>query len=210
MIKVVPIIYEDLDDLYANTYILFDEDKNCVIIDPAKNYQGLINYVNKNSLTLKAVLLTHGHADHMRGVDVLYEKFQMPVYIGFDDADKMRDSYANCSEMLGEKLLINAPFETLSDGETINLLNETIKAIHTPFHTAGSMCFYLKDSGLLFTGDFIFAQGIGRYDLPSAKPHCLRSSLNKLETLPKETKLYPGHGKFTTLENELSWLKQNY
>ena len=202
MIKVVPFIYEDLDDLYANTYLLFDENKNCVVIDPAKKYDGLVNYIKKNSLCLKGILLTHGHADHVRGVDILYESFHAPVYIGFDDADKMQDSYANCSMMLGEKVVVNAPFETLSDGETLNLLNEEIKVLYTPFHTAGSVCFYLKDSGLLFTGDFILPHGIGRSDLPSAKPHLFNSSMSKILALPNDTKIYGGHGKSSTLELE--------
>ena len=202
MIKVVPFIYEDLDDLYANTYLLIDESNNCVVIDPAKSYQGLINYIHKNSLCLKAILLTHGHADHIRGIDVLYNAFHVSVYIGFDDADKMQDSFANCSIMLGERVLVNAPFETLSDGETLSLLNEDLKAIHTPFHTAGSVCFYLKDSGLLFTGDFILPHSIGRSDLPSAKPHCLTSSMAKILALPNDTKIYGGHGKSSTIEIE--------
>ena len=203
MIRVVPFIYEDLDDLYANTYLLFDENKNCVVIDPAKKYDGLVNYIKKNLFCLKGILLTHGHADHIRGVDILYESFHAPVYIGFDDADKMQDSFANCSMMLGEKVIVNAPFETLSDGETLNLLNEEIKVLYTPFHTAGSVCFYLKDSGLLFTGDFILPHGIGRSDLPSAKPHLFNSSMAKILALPKETKIYGGHGKSSTIELEL-------
>ena len=179
-----------------------DKDNNCVVIDPAKDYQGLVNYINKNSLCLKAILLTHGHADHIRGVDVLYNAFHAPVYIGFDDADKMKDSYANCSMMLGQKVLVNAPVETLSDNETLSLLDEDIKVIHVPFHTAGSVCFYLKESGVLFTGDFILPHGIGRSDLPSAKPHMLHSSMAKILALPNETKIYGGHGKSSTLELE--------
>ena len=203
MIKVIPFIYEDLDDLYANTFLLCDSNNNCVIIDPAKSYQGLVNYLNKNSFTLKAVLLTHGHADHIRGVDVLYEAFHMPVYIGFDDADKMKDSFANCSEFLGENVVLNAPFDTLADNQILNLLEEPIKVIHTPYHTAGSVCFYLKDSSVLFSGDFILPHDIGRCDLPSAKPHCLNSSMAKILALPKETKIYGGHGKSSTIEVEM-------
>ena len=202
MIKVVPFIYEDLDDLYANTYLLFDENNNCVVIDPAKKYYGLVNYIKKNSFCLKGILLTHGHVDHIRGVDVLYESFHSPVYIGFDDADKMQDSFSNCSMMLGERVVVNAPFETLSDGETLNLLNEEIKVLYTPFHTAGSVCFYFKDSGFLFTGDFILPHGVGRSDLPSAKPHLLNSSMSKILALPNSTKIYGGHGKSSTLELE--------
>ena len=202
MIKVVPFIYEDLDDLYANTYLVCDSNNNCVVIDPAKDYQGLVNYINKNSLCLKAILLTHGHADHIRGVDVLYNAFHALVYIGFDDADKMNDSYANCSEWLGESIIVKAPYETLSDNETLSILEESIKVIHVPFHTAGSVCFYLKDSGILFTGDFILPHGIGRSDLPSAKPHLLDSSMNKILALPNETKIYGGHGRSSTIEIE--------
>ena len=203
MIKVIPFIYEDLDDLYANTYLLIDEKNQCVVIDPTKKYQGLVNYINKNKLTIKAVLLTHGHIDHIRGVDTLYEAFQMPVYIGFDDAHKMDDSYANCSGLFGKDETVKAPIETLADQEILRLLNEDIIAIHTPYHTSGSICFYLKDSGLLFTGDFILPHSVGRSDLPTAKPHSLRSSMQKIISLPKSTKIYGGHGQSSTLEVEL-------
>ena len=81
MSKVIPFIYEDRDELYANTYVLIDDDNNCVVIDPAKAYDGLVNYIKKNNLTLKGVLLTHGHADHIRGVDTLVNAFNAPVYI---------------------------------------------------------------------------------------------------------------------------------
>ena len=171
MSKVIPFIYEDRDELYANTYVLIDDDNNCVVIDPAKAYDGLVNYIKKNNLTLKGVLLTHGHADHIRGVDTLVNAFNAPVYIGFDDLDMLKDTFTNCSEFLGENVTVKAKAETLADNETLHLLKEDIQVISTPYHTAGGVCFYLKDSGLLFTGDFIIPHGIGRSDLPTAKPH---------------------------------------
>ena len=203
MIKVIPFIYEDLDDLYANTYVLIDESKQCVVIDPAKAYQGLVNYINKNELTLKGILLTHGHADHIRGVDVLVDAFKAPVYIGFDDLDKLTDTYTNCSEFLGESVVVKAKAETVADRDVLRLLDEDINVIYTPYHTSGGLCFYLKDSGILFTGDFIIPHGIGRCDLPTAKPHELRRSMEKIISLPKETKIYGGHEKPSTLEIEL-------
>lgn len=203
MIQVIPFIYEDLDDLYANTYLLIDEDKNCVVIDPAKDYPGLVNYINKNELKLKGILLTHGHADHIRGVDVLVNAFNCPVYIGFDDLDKLTDTYANCSDFIGDHVIVKAKAETVADKEVLHLLNEDINVIYTPYHTSGGVCFYLEDSGLLFSGDFIIPHGIGRCDLPTAKPHELAKSMAKITSLPKSTKIYGGHERPSTLEIEL-------
>ena len=202
MIKVVPFIYEDLDDLYANTYVLIDDNKNCVVIDPAKDYPGLVNYIKKNKLTLKAVLLTHGHVDHMRGADTLVDAFNAPLYIGFDDEDKLTDTYANCGFFLGENTTVKSKANTLADSEVLHFLSEDINVIHTPYHTSGSVCYYLKESGVLFTGDFIIPHGIGRSDLPSAMPKELDKSMAKITALPNETKIYGGHGPFSTLEIE--------
>ena len=204
MVKVVPFIYEDLDELYANTYVLIDEDKNCVVVDPAKNNESLVNYIKKNNLSLKAVLLTHGHVDHMRGVDPLINAFNVPLYVGFDDEDKLKDTYANCSLFLNENVIVKAKATTIADQEVLHLLNEDIICIHTPYHTAGSMCFYLKDSNLLLTGDFILPHGIGRSDLPSAMPKELNRSMAKIMALPKSVKIYGGHGEFSSLEKEQS------
>ena len=204
MTKVIPFIYEDRDELYANTYVLTDDDKNCVVIDPAKAYDGLVNYIKKNELKLKAILLTHGHADHIRGVDTLVDAFNVPVYIGFDDLDMLSDTFLNCSEFLGENVTVKAKAETLADKDVLHLLNEDIQVIATPYHTAGGVCFYLKDSGLLFTGDFIIPHGVGRSDLPNAKPHEFRNSVAKIIKLPTSTKIYGGHERPTTLEIELT------
>ena len=203
MIKVNPFIYEDLDDLYANTYLLIDEKKQCVVIDPAKDYPGLVNYINKNELSLKGILLTHGHADHIRGVDVLVNAFHAPVFIGFDDLDKLTDTYMNCSDFIGDSVIVKAKAETVADRDVLRLLDEDINVIYTPYHTSGGVCFYLKDSGLLFTGDFIIPHGIGRCDLPTAKPHELRRSMEKITSLPKNVKIYGGHERPSTLEIEM-------
>ena len=203
MIKVIPFIYEDLDDLYANTYVLIDDNKSCVVIDPAKDYDGLVNYIKKNELSLKGILITHGHVDHIRGIDVLVNAFNCPVYIGFDDLDKMADTYLNCSEFLGENVSIKAKAETIADKDVLHLLSEDINVIYTPYHTSGGVCFYLKDSNILFTGDFIIPHGIGRCDLPTAKPHELRRSMDKILALPPSVKIYGGHEKPSTLEIEM-------
>jgi len=202
MIKVVPFIYEGIDELYANTYLLSDSDNNCVVIDPAKDYPGIVNYIKKNKLNLKAILLTHGHVDHMRGTDLLADTFNAPIYIGFDDEDKLNDPYANVSYFLGENLVIKNKAITIADNEVLHLLNEDIKVITVPYHTAGSVCFYLKESGILFAGDFIIMHSVGRSDLPSAMPKELNNSMAKVLALPDNTKIYGGHGPSSTLEIE--------
>ena len=203
MIRIIPFIYDSNDELYANTYVLFDEDKNCVVIDPGKDYSGIIDYINKNELSLKAILLTHGHVDHIRGVDTLVNAFNAPVYIGFDDLDMLYDSYTNCSEFLGEKVVLKSKAEAVADHDVLHFLKEDIQVIYTPYHTAGGVCYYLKDSGILLTGDFIIPHGIGRCDLPTAKPDAFASSMAKIKALPTSIKIYGGHEKASSLETEL-------
>ena len=200
--RVIPFIYEDIDDLFANTYLLIDNN-DCVVIDPGRDYRGIVDYINKNQLKLKAILLTHGHYDHMRGVNILLKEFSCPLYIGFFDEDRLTDTYKNLSTLFSdEKVVISQKAITVSDNEVLSLLSEPIKVIETPFHTKGSVCYYLKDSGLLFSGDTLFKGSIGRDDLPDAVPSKKRTSLAKLMLLPDNTKVFPGHGNSTTIGEE--------
>ena len=202
MIKVVPFIYEDYDDVYANTYLLIDDSDDCVIIDPGKEYPGVVNYLKKNNLNLKAILVTHGHFDHIRGINTILNDFQVPVCIGFDDEEKLTDTFTNGSAFFGSEVIVDVKPITLADRDVLKYLKEEIMVITTPYHTSGSVCFYLKDSGLLFTGDFIIPHSVGRSDLPTAMPKELRRSMAKVLALPDSTKVYGGHGPFSTLEVE--------
>lgn len=201
--QVIPFYYDDYDDLFANTYIVIDSDNNCVIIDPSKDYDGLVNYIHKNNLNPKGILLTHGHFDHIRGVERLINEFNIPFYIGFEEEEFLTNPTLNCSRLMAKNgYVLDMKPITLSDGEKINLLNEEIVVISTPYHTIGSLCYYLKDSNLLFSGDFIFKGSVGRSDLPSGTPRTFNSSLSKILALPNDTKIYPGHGPSSTLELE--------
>ena len=202
MIKVTPFIYEDYDDVYANTYILCDENNDAVVIDPGKEYPGIVNFIKKNSLNLKAILVTHGHFDHIRGINTILKEYDVPVYIGFEEEEKLTDTFTNGSAFFGSEVIVDVKPKTLADNDVLKLLSEDIKVITTPYHTSGSVCFYLKDSGLLFTGDFIIPHSVGRSDLPTAMPKELRNSMAKILALPDNTKIYGGHGPFSTLEME--------
>ena len=113
--KIIPFVYNDIDDLCANTYVLIDKSNNCIIIDPSKKYDGLVNYVKKNGLNLKAVLITHSHIDHFRGAELLINTFNVPLYIGFYDAPALKDSYLNCSQLLGETQSLDVKANTISE-----------------------------------------------------------------------------------------------
>ena len=202
--KIEKFDYNDIEELLSNTSVISDKDGNAVVIDPSKDNDGVINFLDKHNLSLKAILLTHGHFDHMRGVNRLVNKYHIPVYIHYEDEENLRDSYMNCSSMCGEDIVVDTKPITVKDSEELNILNEgPIKVIHTPFHTKGSVCYYLKDNNWLISGDTLFKSSVGRDDLPGSIPSKQQESLNKIKTLPKETKIFPGHGPNSTLEIEL-------
>ena len=201
--RVIPFTYDTSDELISNTFVLVDDNNDCVVVDPGCLYQGINNFIDKSGFTLKAVLLTHGHFDHIRGVDLLIEKHKVPLFISFEDEEFLTNPLLNCSETFdGGRTIIKSKPTLVSDGDEINVLSEKIKVIETPFHTRGSVCYYLKDSQILFSGDTLFYHGIGRTDLPGAKPKELRHSMSKLAALPDEVKVYPGHGPFTSISFE--------
>lgn len=199
MLEVIPFLYEDIDELKANTYLIKDNKKKCVVVDPGVDNDKLGDYIKKNKLSLQAVLLTHAHVDHMRGVDRLVDRFKCDLYIGFDDEIGLTDEEYNCAVELDESLIIRAKAKTVADNEILKILNEEIKVIYTPFHTRGSVCYYFSNSALLFSGDTLFKNVIGRTDLISSIRAPMRESLAKLRILPENVKVYPGHGEFTTI-----------
>lgn len=202
--KVEKFYYNDIEELYANTYVVSDDSNNAIIIDPSVDNDKVGDYLEKNNLKPVAILLTHGHFDHIRGIDRLVKRFAIPLYIHEDDKENLTNPYFNCSEDYGTPFVINSKPEIVVDNQELHLLDdEVIKVIHTPFHTQGSVCYYFINNKLLFTGDTLFKQSIGRDDLPGGNHRQIQSSLEKIKRLPKEVKIYPGHGPNSILEFEL-------
>ncbi|MBO6280018.1 MAG: MBL fold metallo-hydrolase [Bacilli bacterium] len=203
--KIEKFSYNDIDDLFANTYVVSDSFSNAIVIDPSVDNDGIIKYLESRNLLLKGVLLTHGHFDHMRGVNRLIEKYHIPLYIHEFDYDNLTNTYLNCSYGENKEVVIKSESKLLKDNDELQLLKEdTIKVIHTPFHTKGSVCYYLLNNKILFSGDTLFKNSIGRDDLPGAIANKREESLSKLKRLPIETKIYPGHGANSTIGNELA------
>ena len=200
--KIQKFDYNDIEELFANTYVVIDDNNDAVIIDPSVDNDKVGDFIIKNQINPKAILLTHGHFDHIRGVDRLATRFSIPLYIHYEEKELLIDPYFNCSSQEQEMIIHTNPI-TVTDGEELHILNDVIKVIHTPFHTQGSVCYYFINNNLLFTGDTLFKLSIGRSDLPTGDSRRIASSLSKLKNLPKETKIYPGHGPNSTLGFEL-------
>jgi hydroxyacylglutathione hydrolase len=190
-----------------NTYVLSDETKQCVIIDPGcyENHEKLelSRFLEKNELTPTTILLTHSHIDHVLGVAYLVNKYNLSLEMNEIDLPGLRSV-----PVYGQTWGINAevspePTMLLNEGDTVTFGNITLGVIFTPGHSPGSICFYHKESKTLIGGDVLFQESIGRTDLPGGDHNTLIKSIKeKLFPLGDDIKVYPGHGPATTIGYE--------
>ena len=188
----------------TNCYILSNtETKETIIVDPGDQGDRIVEYCLKEGLRPAAILLTHGHFDHISGAKALIDAFRLPVYAHEAEEELLAEPEMNMSFRVGRERVTLAADVLLTDGEELSLAGFAIKAIHTPGHTSGGMCYYLPEQEIIFTGDTLFWNTYGRTDLPTSSFVELKSSMiNKLFLLPEETAAYPGHGKSTTIGAE--------
>ncbi len=193
------------NEIFSNSYLILGK-KTAIIIDPLVNSEKLISYLNENEIVLKAILLTHGHYDHIMGVSKLHNYFKCPIYIHYEEEEIVCNQYKNCSTLFNDKYELKEDINYLDDELIVDDIK--IQVIHTPFHTKGSVCYYLKSIPALFSGDTLFKRGIGRYDLFSGNRRLIFSSLSKLKKLYEKEgnmKVFPGHGPTTYLEDEIKY-----
>ena len=193
----------------CNTYILYNEDKDAILVDPGFNEDNrIIEHIKKIGVNVVAILLTHAHFDHITALEDVCMLFPNAItYINEDELELLDNPKMNLSMFRDDgldKLLTYVPSKlvTLTDNEVFIAAGYQIKMIKTPFHTKGSACYYVESENILFSGDTLFYTSIGRTDLPTGSNRTIASSLSKLLTLPLETKIYAGHGVATTLERE--------
>ncbi len=187
----------------TSTWLLQNKETNeILIIDPADNASTIVRKVEQMGGTPKAVLLTHGHFDHIMASDDLRDKFDIPIYAFADEKMVLSNPRINLSGSWAAPYTLTADCY-VSDKEKLQLAGFDIQVMHTPGHTIGSCCYYIKEEGVLFSGDTLFAGSIGRTDFPTSNMGYMRNSLRRLLTeLPGETVVYPGHGEETTIAYE--------
>ena len=184
-----------LGDMQTNCYILY-KDNNCIIIDPGSEYNRILPLLNNYNLS--AIILTHGHFDHIGAVDQLYNKYQCPIYLHKDDHSMVRDNPYN--KILNIDVSIKSPLIEIKEG-TLTIDNFKFDIYFTPGHSPGGIILIYQD--YMISGDTLFNNSIGRTDLEGSDHRQMVNSLKFIKTFDPKLKVLPGHGLDTTLEDEL-------
>lgn len=188
--------------LQSNCYILINnETNNAIIIDPGADGPQIEAAINKRGLIPIKILNTHGHGDHIGANQHIKNTFNIPIYIHSGDAPMLDDPDKNLSSFIGMPITSPEADHELNDNDAIVFDSFSINVYHTPGHSPGGVSFHVEN--LLFSGDALFKQSIGRSDLPGASHETLMQGIkNKLLVLPDDTIVYPGHGPSTTIGEE--------
>ncbi|MCI8957018.1 MAG: MBL fold metallo-hydrolase [Eubacterium sp.] len=192
-----------VSECYTNCYLCMNTDtKEGFIVDPGGDQLKISTNISDMGMKPTAILLTHGHFDHIGAVDALKQRYDIPVIAAEEEDMLLVDRRANLSIMFGEPITVCAD-RFLRDGENLTVAGITMKFILTPGHTKGSGCYYLAENEVLFSGDTLFHASRGRTDFPGgSEAAIIRSIKEKLLTLPGETEVYPGHMDMTTIHSE--------
>lgn len=184
----------------TNCYFVYEEGKTEVLFfDPADSGDYIYQGLKDKGFTIAAILLTHGHFDHIWGVSKLKELTGAKVYALDAEEELCKSARMNVSAGAGRACEIT-PDVLLKDGETITLADIPVQVIATPGHTGGSRCYYFEKDKMLISGDTLFQESVGRTDFPTGSMSKLvRSIKEKLMVLPEEVTVYPGHGDSTTI-----------
>lgn len=191
-------------EIGENAWLVRRDDRDdCVVIDPGDEYPKLKRALEGRSVA--AILLTHGHFDHIMAVGPMAVDTHAPVYVGRDDMEMLNNAALNGrAGLMGITHMDGPAIEATPYGEKLSAAGLDFMVLPTPGHSRGSVCLYLPDEAVLFSGDTLFQAGFGRMDLYGGSPAQMRDSLRRLFALPPETRVYPGHGMATTIGEERS------
>ncbi|MEG0275510.1 MAG: MBL fold metallo-hydrolase [Coprobacillus sp.] len=180
----------------TNCYVVYNEKKECLVIDPGDIGKKIVNYLTENEMVLKAILLTHGHFDHIGAVDYLYNKYTCPIYTHKESFGLLYDPNLNLS-CFENAFKIESPILEASD--EMEIAGFEIKWLLLEGHCAGSSMIYIESENALFSGDVLFAGSIGRFDFPTSSHLLTKQSLETIKSLDFDARLLPGHGEESTL-----------
>jgi len=185
-------------------YIAGCEGGSGAIIDPGDEAARIIENARKTGFNIRHIILTHGHADHIAALEEVRAAFpDAQTVVHSDDAPMLERPSLNLSLFLGGSIKCRPAEREVKEGDTLPLGALELAVIHVPGHTPGGACYYCAEAGIVFTGDVLFAGGIGRSDFPGGNERLLLSGIRqKLLTLPPDTMVYPGHGPATTVGAE--------
>lgn len=187
-----------------NCYIISNTKNNALVVDPGAEADLIFNKLVQNNLTLKTILLTHGHYDHIGAINELTAKTGCKaIYVGKEDIELLTDNEKSMADTVNQDAVFLADkILKVAEGKfKLEDLDLDIEVIKTPGHTKGSVCYFIN--GILFSGDTLFRNGIGRTDFWGGNRAELEESLKKLSKLPQDTIVCPGHGLKTRIGNEL-------
>lgn len=196
------------DPLGQNAYLVWaDGEADAVVIDPGYEPEKILNFLNQSGLGLAAILLTHGHMDHIAGVPALREVYPaVPIVIGTGDAPMLTDPLLNLSlPLLGVEVVSPPADRTVDDGQTIRYAGLEYEVRHIPGHSPGHVVYvvHTSDPVVVLGGDVLFAGSIGRTDFPGGSERQLLAGIRaKLWCLPDTARVFPGHGPTTTIGQE--------
>ncbi|MDR0999829.1 MAG: MBL fold metallo-hydrolase [Clostridiales bacterium] len=199
--KVFLVVTREYDQ---NCYCCFDQStKEGVVIDPGLNHEGIVSFIRGEEIKIKYILLTHAHFDHISGASEIKDYTNAPIVGHPSDAEILYDPKLNLSGgSYGSEISLSFDY-LVSDGDVIAASGIELKVVATPGHTPGGLCFYSPQDSMIFTGDTLFWESVGRTDLPLGDGRLLtRSIKEKLLTLPGDTIVYPGHGRPTDIKHE--------
>lgn len=183
----------------TNCYLI-STDKAAVVIDPGFKTEITADFLKANEGKARMILITHAHFDHIGGAEALRDETGVEIGIGELDAPALKDTKLNLSDKFHAHIAPFSADRTFCDGEKFSVGDIDFEVILTPGHTVGGVSYLSGES--LFSGDTLFAGAVGRTDMPGGSLKALKKSLKRLIALPEETKVYPGHGDFTTVGYE--------
>lgn len=183
----------------TNCYVIQLENNKCIIVDPGDIGKKVKNYIEDNNLFLEAILLTHGHFDHIGAVDYLYNIYKCDIFIHEEGIEMLLDANLNLS-VFNQPFTIQSP--VIAASKNMIIANQNISWLFLPGHCIGSSMIQFDDYDVVFSGDVLFKGSIGRYDFITSSKSDTLKSIEFIKTMDDQLKIYPGHGDNTTIEFE--------